>query len=76
MKYAYEGSNGGYPIMTDEEDLFFDFITTHHDCCICGDKDVSEEDLYRTSMGWMHIECYDSIINLSAEEGGEIPELL
>ena len=76
MKYAYEGSTGGYPLMSDDEDAYFDYLCSHHDCCICGDKNVSEEIMYRTSFGWMHIDCYDEIVLNAAEDGSEIPELL
>ena len=76
MKYALEGSNGGYPLCEDEEDRYFDYLQSHHDCCICGDKNVSEEIQYRTSMGWMHVDCYDEIVLNAAEDGSEIPELL
>lgn len=76
MIYQYEGSNGGYPIMDDEEDRYFDFLQSHHDCCMCGDKNVSEEILYRTNLGWMHIDCYNEIVLNAAEDGSEIPELI
>ena len=77
MKYCYEGSNGGYPLGYDaDEERYFEWIQSHHDCCICMDKDVSEEIMYRTSFGWMHIDCYDEIVLNAAEDGSEIPELL
>jgi hypothetical protein len=75
MKYALEGSNGGYPLF-EEEDSYYDYLQSHHDCCICGDKNVSEEIMYRTSLGWMHVDCYDEIVINAAEDGSEIPELL
>ena len=58
----------------DEE--YYEYLNSHHDCCICGDRDVPEANLYRTSMGWMHIDCYNEIVNYAAEDGSEIPELL
>ncbi|MFA5716010.1 MAG: hypothetical protein WC998_09730 [Candidatus Paceibacterota bacterium] len=76
-KYVYEGSTGGYPYSLDEgEAEYYEFVCSHHDCSICGDKNVSEEMMYKTSMGWMHTDCYDEIVINAAEDGSEIPELL
>jgi len=73
--YLRDGYYGGH-IIEESEDDYFDYLQSHHDCSICGDKNVSEELLYRTSMGWMHIDCYNEIIINAAEDGSEIPELL
>lgn len=76
-KFIYEGSNGGYPYELDtKEEDYLDFLQSHHDCCICGDKNLPEELLYRTSFGWMHIDCYNEIAINAAEDGSEIPKLL
>jgi hypothetical protein len=75
-EYCYEGSCGGYPLRdVEEEDL--DYIRSHHDCVICGDHNVSDEIMYKTSMGWMHIDCFNEVV-LNAEEDGvsEKPELI
>ena len=76
MNYAYEGSNGGYPIEDDQFDRWYDYLCSHHDCCICGDRNVSEEIMYKTNMGWMHIDCYDEIKHDPDTNENEIPELL
>jgi len=76
MKYKYEGSNGGYPLCDDSFDQWYDFLCSHHDCSICGDKNVSEEILYKTNFGWMHIDCYNDIVSDPDTLESEIPEIL
>lgn len=58
------------------DDDYLDYLSSHHDCCICRDKDVSEEIMYKTSMGWMCIDCYESIVSDPDTTESETPIIL
>ena len=75
-KYTYEGSNGGYPLEEDPGfDRWFDAVRSTHTCCIC-QEEGHEDNFYKTSMGWMHVDCYNEVVLNAAEDGSQIPELL
>lgn len=71
MKYAYEGSNGGYPLGDDQFDRWYDEMIQHHECCICMENG-HEETMCRTNWGWMHLDCYQYTLE-NAEPNEETP---
>ena len=75
-QYKYEGSNGGYPICEDEKfNAFWDYQMTHHECSVC-QQTRHEEAMYRTNMGWVCIDCYNSIKDDPDTNEDEIPQIL
>lgn len=70
-KYAYEGSNGGYPLEDDEWDAWYSDMIQRHECCAC-DHFWHEDDMVRTTDGWMCKECWDYISNLDETDKPEL----
>lgn len=58
------------------DDDYYEYLQSHHDCCICREANIHEENLYRTNMGWMCIDCYDAIVNDPDTTEEETPQLV